>query len=155
MLASTLRDQINLLAHPQTVTNEVFNQFYDHGIVLTELEQKKAPPSWDSYVTAEEGESMSDMIKRTIPVRQLVLQYVELSKSGRGLCPFHDDQVESFSVNDDENYWNCFAGCGGGSVIDFWMKLRGCDFATAVNDLSRMQSESNEWNDLTFPGDDF
>ena len=55
-----------------------------------------------------------------------------------GLCPFHDDHHPSFGANDAENYWHCFAGCGGGSVIDFWMKWRKCDFKTAVKELARM-----------------
>jgi DNA primase len=72
------------------------------------------------------------------PVCQFVLQY--LCKSGSGLCPFHDYQVESFKVNDEENYWNCFtdSDCGGGSVIDFYMKLKGVDFTTAVKELADM-----------------
>lgn len=44
-----------------------------------------------------------------------------LKKSGKGLigkCPFHEDKSPSFSVNPDQNVWNCHAGCGGGSVID-------------------------------------
>ena len=73
-----------------------------------------------------------------IPVRQFVLRYVELSPKGTGLCPFHDDQVPSLSVNDKENYWHCFA-CGvGGSVIDFWMSYQDCDFQTAVSELAEM-----------------
>ena len=41
-------------------------------------------------------------------------------------------------MNTQGNYWNCFAGCGGGSVIDFWMLLRGIDFKTAVTELEQM-----------------
>jgi DNA primase len=54
------------------------------------------------------------------------------------LCPFHNDQHPSLGVNAEKNYWYCFAGCGGGSVIDFWMKWRGCDFKTAVTELAGM-----------------
>jgi hypothetical protein len=53
-----------------------------------------------------------------------------------GLCPFHDDHHPSFGVNDEGNYWNCFAGCGGGSGIDFWTKWRRCDSATAIQELA-------------------
>jgi DNA primase len=41
-------------------------------------------------------------------------------------------------VNDKGNYWNCFSGCGGGSVIDWWMKRQNCDFTTAVTELAQM-----------------
>ena len=57
---------------------------------------------------------------------------------GAGLCPFHEDQHMSFSVNAERNYWHCFSGCGGGSIIDFWMKWQDCDFKTAVKELAVM-----------------
>jgi DNA primase len=55
-----------------------------------------------------------------------------------GLCPFHDDRYPSFGVNKEGSLWHCFAGCGGGSVIDFYMRLRGCDFTEAVTELAEM-----------------
>ena len=54
-----------------------------------------------------------------------VSQFVELkpTKSGGvGHCPFHDDEHASFSVNRSGNYWHCFAGCGGGKVVQFKRK---------------------------------
>ena len=36
-------------------------------------------------------------------------QYVVLDHQGRGLCPWHDDEVESFRVNDRTGRWICFA----------------------------------------------
>ena len=74
----------------------------------------------------------------SIQVINFVSQYVELSPTGRGLCPFHNDQHASFSVNIEQNYWHCFAGCGGGSIIDFWMKWRDCDFPDAIKELAQM-----------------
>lgn len=41
-------------------------------------------------------------------------------------------------MNDKEDYWHCFAGCGGGSVIDFWTEWRGCDFGMAVRELAEL-----------------
>jgi len=80
-------------------------------------------------------------IKNKMKVLDFVRLYVDLKPTGKGavgLCPFHDDQHTSFSVNNNENYWHCFAGCGGGSVIDFWMKWKSCDFAEAVKELETM-----------------
>jgi len=37
-------------------------------------------------------------------------QYVDLDSRGRGLCPWHDDRVASFKVNDRTGRWTCF-GC--------------------------------------------
>ena len=37
-----------------------------------------------------------------------------------------------------EPLWPCFAGCGGGSVIDFYTKWRECDFTRAIGELAAM-----------------
>jgi DNA primase len=76
-----------------------------------------------------------------VTVLEFVGQYVDLKPTASGaigLCPFHDDHNPSFGVNAEGNYWHCFAGCGGGSVIDFWMKWRECDFTTAIKELAEM-----------------
>jgi CHC2-type zinc finger protein/TOTE conflict system primase-like protein len=77
-----------------------------------------------------------EKVKRQITVEELVSEYVDLKRNGIGQCPFHDDLNPSFSVNVKENYWQCFSGCGGGSVIDFWMKMNDLDFKEATKDLA-------------------
>jgi len=87
------------------------------------------------------ADTVSEKIKASVTVGEFVGQYVELRPTAGGaigLCPFHDDQHPSFWVNTEGNYWNCFAGCGGGSMIDFWMMWRECDFATAIRELAEM-----------------
>jgi DNA primase len=63
-------------------------------------------------------------LKATVSVPDFVGRFVPLDRQGRGLCPFHDDQHQSFQVSAEGNFWHCYAGCGGGSIIDFWMKMR-------------------------------
>ena len=84
------------------------------------------------------GELVSDRIKAAVSCYNFVDRYVELSPNGRARCPFHDDQVASFSVNQEDNYWHCFSGCGGGSVIDFWMRYKNLDFVDAGGELAGM-----------------
>ena len=62
----------------------------------------------------------------------------ELAPTGKGLCPFHDDQVPSLHVSDDKNFWWCFACEKGGGVIDFYMEMQKCDFKTALDELAEM-----------------
>jgi DNA primase len=84
---------------------------------------------------------VSEKIKASVTVLEFVSQYIDLKPTpggAIGLCPFHDDHHPSFGVNEAGNYWNCFAGCGGGSVIDFWIKWRGCDFTMAIRELAEM-----------------
>lgn len=64
----------------------------------------------------------------------------ELKRTGRilmGSCPFHTDPKPSFAIYTENNTWNCFAKCGGGDVIAFYMKLKGVDFLNAVQELTK------------------
>jgi len=124
------RKQIDELMHPKPVPlDDVMKYQYQ------EPEKKKTVVfSADSLVSGDL--LLWEKVKTQITVKEMVEKYVDLSAKGIGKCPFHDDLHASLSVNEKENYWNCFAGCGGGSVIDFWMKLNNLDFQDAVKDLS-------------------
>lgn len=52
-------------------------------------------------------------------------------------CPFHEDKNPSLSVNveGDRGAWRCLAGCGGGDLVGFHMRLHGMEFREAVLDL--------------------
>jgi len=69
----------------------------------------------------------------------VVGEYVALRKRGRnyfGLCPFHNEDTPSFSVNEDKQIYKCF-GCGqGGNVIGFLQELEHIPFADAVRRLA-------------------
>lgn len=129
-LAPTLSAQILALSQPLTVPERLFTHYGEYSAV------ELPPPVFEPVDGV--GERPSDRVKAAVSCYDFVRQYVQLSASGRGQCPFHDDQVASFSVNPQENYWHCFAGCGGGSIIDFWMNWRKADFVTAVAELSEM-----------------
>ena len=44
-----------------------------------------------------------------------------------GLCPFHDDRANSFSVDLKTGMWHCFAEDEGGNFVTFYAKLNGLD----------------------------
>jgi hypothetical protein len=129
-LRPNLVEQIYMLSKPQRVQKSFFAAYRDLGY-------QNAPKPVLSPSETSEG-SLSERIKDSITVMEFVSQFVEISPAGRGLCPFHNDQHASFSVNVEENYWHCFAGCGGGSVIDFWMKWQNCDFTTSLRELAQI-----------------
>ena len=141
-LAPTLREQIVALKDAETVPEAVFEKFKGIG---TDVGRKRRPAPAEALQgpvsTTDEDAPLSDQLKATIPVRQFVLRYVELSPKGMGLCPFHDDTVDSFGVNDEGNFWHCFACDKGGSIIDFWMQYNDCDFQTAIKELAKMLLE--------------
>ena len=136
LLAPTISEQIHVLRAPEALSKPVLERFWDY--VPDSEGEGLAEPFAKPADVSELDASVVERIKDTITVRQFVLRYVELSAQGKGLCPFHDDQVVSFSVNDGGNYWHCFACEEGGSVIDFWMRWRKCDFSTAVTELTDM-----------------
>jgi hypothetical protein len=131
--APTVREQIHALSEPQTVPKDSFDAY-------RECAPSEALSS--SIGLTENSESVvSERIKSSVTALEFISQYIDLrpiTSGGVGRCPFHDDHRPSFGVNDEGNYWHCFSGCGGGSVIDFWMKWRGCDFTTAVTELAGM-----------------
>lgn len=129
-LAPLLRDQIPLFYSPQTVSEAAFDEFWRIG--------QPEPQTPEFTPTEAAGDTLSEQIKAAITVPEFVGQYVELTAAGRGHCPFHDDKNRSFSVNAEGNYWHCFAGCGGGSVIDFWMRYKNLEFVEAVGELVGM-----------------
>ena len=137
-LASTLREQLYMLQDSHCVPQSVLERFSTYA----------PAPKWDADILNKHKGPMAgknrdelplyEQLKEAISVRDFVGHYVSLSQSGKGLCPFHNDTVESFSVNGKENFWYCFACEIGGSIIDFWLHYRDCDFHTAVMELAEM-----------------
>jgi hypothetical protein len=125
LLAGSVREQMRLLAYPRRVSLAFVEEM--SARVPSPKEVLPTPqfvPLSERKKSKNENEVLSTRIKASISVYDFVSQFVDLDRSAHGLCPFHDDHRMSFGVNQDNNYWNCFAGCGGGSVIDFWMKWR-------------------------------
>ena len=63
-----------------------------------------------------------------------------LKKTGKtlmGICPFHVEDTPSFAIYPETNTWNCFAGCGGGDAIAYYMKLNQVDFTVALEALAQ------------------
>lgn len=118
-IAATFVEQIQLLSTPETVSKEVFENLKAYQSSKRSKTPYKRP--------GESTDPLSERIKDSVTVFDFVSQYVNLERRGKtavGHCPFHEDEHPSFAVNIEENYWHCFAGCGGGSLIDFWSKMR-------------------------------
>jgi hypothetical protein len=139
-LAPTVREQIRFLSAPARVPAEFIQQV----IAAAPAPKQVSPtPAFEPLTDKVAGDTVSDQLKNRISVYDFVRQYVELDQRGRGYCPFHDDNHKSFGVDQDGNYWHCWAGCGGGSIIDFWMKWREMqgddpDFVATITDLAQM-----------------
>lgn len=51
------------------------------------------------------------------------------------ICPFHQDESPSLSVNLPAGLFNCFACGAKGNGFDLFMKVKGVDFSAALHDL--------------------
>jgi hypothetical protein len=139
-LAPSIREQLAILGNP----NRVPQAFIDELLARAPEPRKVSPtPQFRPTHDRDMSGPPSERIKQAISVYDFVSQYVELDQRGKGYCPFHDDQVQSFQVSREGNYWHCYAGCEGQTIIDFWMLWREKhhkkgDFKSAVKDLAKM-----------------
>lgn len=137
-LALRWSEQLRQFQQPQTVPKRAIEELVAHA--PTANHPNRFQPVTVSQNTDLESSDrpVAERIKASVSVHQFVSRYVELSNNGKGLCPFHDDHKPSFSVNQERNFWHCFACDKGGSIIDFWMQYNECDFTTAVKELAAM-----------------
>lgn len=61
-----------------------------------------------------------------------------------GLCPFHDDKNNSFSVDLVTGKWHCFAEDEGGNYVSFYAKLHGIDTKEAYKKILEEYGVSRE-----------
>jgi DNA primase len=84
-----------------------------------------------------------ERVKNDNPIVQVIGQYVELRPSGAnlvGLCPFHEEQIPSFTVYPDTGRFYCY-GCGKhGDVINFIREKEGLNFNQTLDALDRLSS---------------
>ena len=138
-LAATIREQVAILSNPQRVPQAFISEVLQNS---PQIEPRSSTPRHrpPGKVT---GHTPSERIKNSIRVYDFISRYVALDEHGKGHCPFHDDEHASFQVNVEHNYWHCYAGCGGGSLIDFWMRWRekqgqSGDFKNTITELAQM-----------------
>lgn len=81
-----------------------------------------------------------DKIRKKTDIVELISRYVSLKSSGssyKGVCPFHEDNDPSLTVDPTKKLWHCF-GCGaGGDVFNFLMKIENLSFPEAARQLAR------------------
>jgi len=128
-MAGDIHEQILNLRRPKTVGKDAVDWYV--GL---------APPTEKAPKTGR-PDNIWERIRAARPAMDFIGRYIELTPTdtgGVGYCPLHEDKVKSFGVHREGNYWRCFAGCGGGSIIDFWMKWKKLEFGEAVHELKEM-----------------
>ena len=82
-----------------------------------------------------------DEIKTRLKVSSVVSKVVALKKRGKefvGLSPFKNEKTPSFTVNDEKEFYHCFASSEHGNIFDFVMKTQNLRFGEAVKYLANI-----------------
>ncbi len=82
-----------------------------------------------------------DEIKTRLKVSTVVSKSVSLKKRGKefvGLSPFKNEKTPSFTVNDEKEFYHCFATSEHGNIFDFVMKMQNLRFGEAVKHLANL-----------------
>jgi len=82
-----------------------------------------------------------DEIKTRLKVSTVVSKTVYLKKRGKefvGLSPFKTEKTPSFTVNDEKEFYHCFATSEHGNIFDFVMKTQSLKFGEAVKSLANL-----------------
>ena len=80
-------------------------------------------------------------IKLRLKVSTVVAKSVSLKKRGKeyvGLSPFKNEKTPSFTVNDEKEFYHCFATSEHGNIFDFVMKTQNFKFGEAVKHLAQL-----------------
>ncbi len=82
-----------------------------------------------------------DEIKTRLKVSTVVSKTVSLKKRGKeyvGLSPFKNEKTPSFTVNDEKEFYHCFATSEHGNIFDFIMKTQNLRFGESVKYLANL-----------------
>ena len=82
-----------------------------------------------------------DEIKTRLKVSTVVSKFVSLKKRGKeyvGLSPFKNEKTPSFTVNDEKEFYHCFATSEHVNIFDFVMKTQNLKFGEAVRHLAQL-----------------
>ncbi len=80
-------------------------------------------------------------IKTRLKVSTVISKTVSLKKRGKeyvGLSPFKNEKTPSFTVNDEKEFYHCFATSEHGNIFDFVMKTQNLKFGEAVKHLAQL-----------------
>jgi DNA primase len=84
-------------------------------------------------------ETKIDEVRNSVNIADYVGQYVQLHNAGQnlfGICPFHDENTPSFSVNESKQIFKCFSCGRGGNVFSFVQQYDKVSFPEAVEKVA-------------------
>ena len=123
--------------------DENFNILYNYLVELNNRNINKKTNYSNSI-------DLFNYVKSSISLKDVFSYYcIDYNTIKNINCPFpgHDDKKASFKIYDSTDSYNCFAGCGGGSIIDFVMKMENLNKLEAVKFLAEKFNLDIEFNE--------
>ena len=123
--------------------DENFNILYNYLVELNNRNINKKTNYSNSI-------DLFNYVKSSISLKDVFSYYcIDYNTNKNINCPFpgHDDKKASFKIYDSTDSYNCFAGCGGGSIIDFVMKMENLNKLEAVKFLAEKFNLDIEFNE--------
>lgn len=86
-------------------------------------------------MTARDQVNLDRIVDYKAEYTSVIEKYKITGNNLVGLCPFHQDRNNSFSVDLEAGKWHCFAEDDGGNFVSFWAKLHGISTGDAYKDI--------------------
>jgi len=103
-------------------------------------EERKKPKKRKKYKKNKSGQWYKQIDVNNYSISELIRRYTwkQIGKENIS-CPFpwHTDKEASFSVNEKENYFNCFSKCGGWNPANFIAKMEDISYWEAIRKLDQ------------------
>ena len=88
--------------------------------------------------------NIDDFVRYESEYRPHVKKAVVAGGKMTGLCPFHNDRNNSFSVDLKTGKWHCFSEEIGGNFLDFYGRIHGCDTKEAYQEILKQYGKYEE-----------
>ena len=102
----------------------IFKSFKHSNIILA-----------DNYLPDLLSEYMEDISIISI-IKHYIPDIKEAGQQYQCLCPFHDDNNPSLSINNEKGLYHCFSCNAGGNTIKFVMDFEKMNFPEAMEQIS-------------------
>ena len=88
--------------------------------------------------------NIDDFVNYESEYKKVVKKAVVLGSKMTGLCPFHSDSNNSFSVDLKTGKWHCFTEDIAGNFLDFYGRVNGCDTKEAYKQILKEYGKFEE-----------
>lgn len=95
-------------------------------------------------MTAKDQIDLDRIVDYTAEYTSVIKKYKITGDNLIGLCPFHEDRKDSFSVDLTTGKWHCFAEDESGNFVTFWAKLHGISSGDAYKEILKKYNAYRE-----------